>query len=392
MAKSHGGLLGTVKLVGQKTVRCLGFSISMHNRQIIYINGRFLTQRITGVQRYGREVLLALNDEIRERAELTAFRWVLLVPQDTSVPELSSIDIEVLSGGQGNLWEQWALYWKSRRSVLVNFASTGPLLHRNQLITVHDAAVYQVPDAYNWRFRLWYKVMVNWIVRRSKSCFVVSEFAKSECIQFFGAKRENICVCTEGWQHLDRITPISDVEVSELVGYKPYVLAVSSPTPNKNFSLVVDAMKRIGKANFHFVVAGSVNPSIFAGTHELSESSKYLGYVSDEQLKGLYRNAACFVFPSRYEGFGIPPLEAMSMGCPVVASEIAPVKEVCGDAATYFDPSNAEQLAKQLVEITSDPTSKERWGAKGLERAQNFSWQKAASLVANHLLKHGGLS
>jgi glycosyltransferase involved in cell wall biosynthesis len=360
----------------------------MHDRPTIYINGRFLTQRITGVQRYGREVLLALDEEIGDRAELKAWNWVLLVPPNTSTPELSSIQVEVLSGGQGNLWEQWALYKRTRRSVLVNFASTGPLLHSNQIITVHDAAVYRVPDAYNWRFRLWYKVMVNWIVRRSKSCFVVSEFAKSECMQFFGAKAENICVGTEGWQHLDRITPISDAEVSELVDHKPFVLAVSSPTPNKNFSLVVAAMQRIGETTFNFVVAGSVNPSIFATKQESPENSKYLGYVSDEQLKGLYRNALCFVFPSRYEGFGIPPLEAMAMGCPVVVSDIAPVKEVCGDAATYFDPSNAEQLAKQLVAITSDPTSKERWGAKGLERAQLFSWRKAASRVANHLMKH----
>ncbi len=362
----------------------------MHDRPTIFINGRFLTQRITGVQRYGREVLLALDEAIRDRSDLKAFTWVVLVPPNTITPELSSMRVETLSGGQGNLWEQWALYRRTRRSVLVNFASTGPLLHRNQIITVHDAAVYQVPDAYNWRFRLWYKVMVNWIVRRSKSCFVVSEFAKSECMQFFGAKSKNICVCTEGWQHLDRIQQISDAEVSELVDSKPFVLAVSSPTPNKNFSLVVDAMQRMGQTSFNFVVAGSVNPSIFASAQELPGNSKYLGYVSDEQLKGLYRNALCFVFPSRYEGFGIPPLEAMSLGCPVVASDIPPVKEVCGEAATYFDPTDADQLAQKLVAITSDPEAKERWRAKGLTRAQIFSWRKAASIVADHLMKHCG--
>ncbi len=362
----------------------------MHDRPTIFINGRFLTQQITGVQRFSREILYGLDEEIRDRSELRGYRWVLLVPPGTTAPELSSIEVETLAGGRGNLWEQLQLYWRTRKSVLVNFASTGPLLHRNQLITVHDAAVYRVPDAYNWRFKLWYKVMINWIVRRSKSCFAVSEFSKSECIQFFGARAESICVCSEGWQHLERITQISDREIAELVGNKPFVLAVSSPTPNKNFSLVVAAMQRIGKAPFDFVVAGSVNPSIFAGTQEAAENAKYLGYVSDEQLKGLYQNALCFVFPSRYEGFGIPPLEAMAMGCPVVVSDIAAIREVCGDAATYFDPSNADQLAKQLVAITSDGNSKERWGSKGIQRSQLFSWRKSAARVADHLIQHCG--
>lgn len=166
------------------------------------------------------------------------------------------------------------------------------------------------------------------------------------------------------------------------------LLAVQRPTRTFRSSL----LQCNGSANppFDFVVAGSVNPSIFAGTQEAAKNAKYLGYVSDEQLKGLYQNALCFVFPSRYEGFGIPPLEAMAMGCPVVVSDIAAIREVCGDAATYFDPSNADQLAKQLVAITSDGNSKERWGSKGIQRSQLFSWRKSAARVADHLIQHCG--
>ena len=356
-------------------------------RTVIFINGRFLTQRVTGVQRYCRELLSALDNEISARPELKTFRWVLAAPKNSVAPELKCIDVEILEGGQGNYWEQISLFRRTRKDILISFGMTGPVLHGNQIITVHDASVHRVPDAFNWRFRLWYKCNIRWIVRRSRSVFCVSEFAKSECIRFFGARDESVHVCTEGWQHLDRIEESSEAELAKLVGEKPFVLAVSSPTPNKNFRLVVEAMKEIDGAPFEFVIAGSVDPSIFQGSRNVLQNAKYLGYVSDEQLKGLYRKAQCFVFPSRYEGFGIPPLEAMSMGCPVLASDIPSVREVCGDAATYFDPSDSKQLAQQLIAITKSPNSKDVWGPKGIARAKNFSWQKAANRVADHLME-----
>ncbi len=146
-------------------------------------------------------------------------------------------------------------------------------------------------------------------------------------------------------------------------------------------------MKRLGDVPFEFVVAGSVDPSVFGGSRQPLANVRYLGYVSDEQLKGLYRNALCFVFPSRYEGFGIPPLEAMAMGCPVVASSIDAVKEVCGDAARYFDPSNAEQLANLLRQVAADGDSRAHWVERGLDRAQLFSWRTAAKRVLDHLVQ-----
>lgn len=360
----------------------------MKQSKTIFINGRFLTQKITGTQRYGREVLLALDHVLSERSDLNVFEWVLLVPSGTKTPNLDHIEIEVLPGMQGNLWEQIALFIRTRKNILLSFGMTGPLLHSNQILTVFDASVYRVPDAFSWRFRLWYKFMIKWIVRKSQTVFSACEYAKTECVKFFNARPESVFVTSAGWQHLDRVTEVSEEEIAKLVGDQPFVLAVSSPTPNKNFRLVVEAMQKIENPPFSFVVAGSVNPAIFGGRQEHSDFAKYLGYVSDEQLKALYRKAICFVYPSRYEGFGIPPLEAMSLGCPVVASEIGAVKEVCGDAVTYFDPANADQLAARLLEVTSSPDSKEVWGKRGIARAKLFSWKKAASLIADHMLKN----
>lgn len=357
-----------------------------NDRKTIFINGRFLTQKITGTQRYCREVLLAFDKEILNRPDLSSFRFVLLVPAGTTVPELTQIEHEILPSLKGNLWEQLTLCWRARKNLLLSFGMTGPLLHRNQIITVFDASIYRVPDSFSWRFRLWYKIMLKTIVRRRGSVFTACEYAKTECIRFFGAREDQVIVSSAGWQHLDRINEVSEEAITQLVGEKPYVLAVSSLSPNKNFKLVVEAMQKIGNAPFVFAVAGGANPAIFGVNTENSNHAKYLGYVTDEQLKALYRKAICFVYPSRYEGFGIPPLEAMSLGCPVLASEVGAVKEVCGDAVTYFDPSNADELANKLLAITSSPNSKSIWSAKGIERAKQFSWQEAAKRIANHLV------
>lgn len=360
----------------------------MDGRPRIYINGRFLTQRITGIQRYSREVLNALDQEICVRPELKRFEWVLVTPPKAIIPNVKAISVDVLNGLNGNLWEQISLYRKTRSGTLVSFGSTGPLLHRRQLITIHDASVYRVADAFNWRFNLWYKFLIPRIIRQSKTLLAVSEFAKGESIKFYGASDAKVSVTREGWQHLDRIHASSNGEIASLVGNRPFVLAVSSPTPNKNFGVVVEAMEMMGKTPFDFVVAGSIDPAVFSKVPRALKRTKYLGYVTDEQLKGLYRSALCFVFPSRYEGFGIPPLEAMAMGCPVIASDIAAVKEVCGDAVRYFDPSCADQLAKELLAFARNGKLKTEYGIRGIARSKMFSWQDTASRIADHLLEN----
>jgi glycosyltransferase involved in cell wall biosynthesis len=112
------------------------------------------------------------------------------------------------------------------------------------------------------------------------------------------------------------------------------------------------------------------------------------GYVSDAELRSLYEHALCFVFPSRYEGFGIPPLEAMALGCPVVASSIEPVREVCGDAARYFDPHDAPALARILTRLGSEAAADERrrMAERGRRRAESFSWKASAARVLQSIV------
>jgi glycosyltransferase involved in cell wall biosynthesis len=343
----------------------------------VYINGRFLTQRVTGVQRYARETLLELDRTLAKSPPL-AQRWILLAPRKTVLPKLESIVCQNVGRLSGHAWEQLELPHFAREGLLLSFCSTGPLFKRRQIITVHDASVFRVPEAFSWRFRVWYRFLIRHVVARAPRTLAVSNFTAAEIVRWFGGEHDRISVTTEGWQHLAR----HDADVSVLVehGLEPgrYVLAVSSPTPNKNFGLVLRAARELGHAGLQFAIAGAADSKVFAASDVESKEIKRLGYVSDAQLKALYEHALCFVFPSRYEGFGIPPLEAMSCGCPVIAARIDAVTEVCGEAAKYFDSGDANALAAQILALARSKDERQRMSELGLRRALNYSWRAAA--------------
>jgi len=345
----------------------------------VFINGRFFSQRITGVQRYARETILCL-DELLANGEQENGRWRLLVPRGTPTPTFRHIFVEPVGRLRGHLWEQLELPWRSRNGLLFSFGLTGPLAHGRQIITVHDAAIMRIPEAYGWRFRLWHRFLVRRLVSRVPWTIAVSRFSAAEVVECYGAPAECVRVATEGWQHLDRVKP--DESILDRYGLRgePFALAVSSPTPNKNFSAIAQAIRILGNSAPLCVVAGVADPSIFRAAGIGSDSMVRLGYVSDEALKALYQRASCFIFPSFYEGFGIPPLEAMSCGCPVLASTAPAVREVCDDVPLYFDPRRPEELALRIREVFADPALRARMSSNGLERARLYSWMESARL------------
>lgn len=349
--------------------------------QTVYINGRFLTQRVTGIQRYSREMLLALDGVLDSRAN-SSLQFVVACPPGAPVVTLKNIKQVWVGRSSGHLWEQTSLLLASINGILLSFGSTGPLFHPKQVITVHDASIYRVPDAFGWKFKAWYKLCMNFLVRSNKLTLVVSNFAKRECAQFFGGCEEKMTVTSEGWQHLLKIRDESKTGLPEdLIGSK-YYLAVSSPTPNKNFKLIGEAASLVKDREIHFVIAGAASQKVFsaaADSEDRTHRIDYLGYVSDADLLRLYEHAYAFVFPSRYEGFGIPPLEAMSMGCPVLAANIESVQEVCAESAVYFDPYDARTLKDALVSIDSDPELRNSMAIRGKARAAAFTWASAAT-------------
>lgn len=351
----------------------------------VYINGRFLTQRISGVQRFAIEALHAL-DKIHSNSQ-TMGRIVVVAPKGTPRPHLQSIDFECVGPFQGHIWEQLTLPRVTSRDWLVSFGPTGPISKRNQLVTIHDAAVYTVPESYSSRFRAFYKAVLPRLVKRTPYVMTVSEFSKDELVVHLGAERKRVVVCGEGWEHVLSFSQERSVlEKNGLVSGK-YFLAVSSVTPHKNFGVIARALQHLSEDVYPVAVVGALDDSVFGAIDQSSLSRlKMLGYVSDAELRSLYEGAAAFIHPSLYEGFGLPPLEAMALGCPVIVSQAGALPEVCGDAALYFNPNDERELARLMGQIVQDPDKRAWHVEQGKARIALHSWQlcaqKYASLIA----------
>jgi glycosyltransferase involved in cell wall biosynthesis len=166
------------------------------------------------------------------------------------------------------------------------------------------------------------------------------------------------------------------------------VLAVGSLTPNKNFGGVVRAASMLTDLGYKVVAAGGVNARVFNGVDLTGDDLVLAGYVTDSELRALYESATCFVFPSFYEGFGLPPLEAMHCGCPVVVSDRASLPEVCGDAAVYCDPDDPADMAKQLRLVLTSAALRRELSEAGKKRARQFGWQRSAEQLNELLSLH----
>jgi glycosyltransferase involved in cell wall biosynthesis len=217
------------------------------------------------------------------------------------------------------------------------------------------------------------------LTARTDNVMTVSQFSKAELVRCFGARPSAIRVSGEGWQHVRRQP--ADLSILERHGLHAgrFVLAVSSATPHKNFGVITRALARLPGEGIVLAVAGGDAPGVFADLSlEQRSAVKRLGYVTDGELRALYESAALFVFPSLYEGFGIPPLEAMAHGCPVLASNAAAIPEVCGDAALYFAPQDEAALAYWITRLLREPALRASLRAKGSKQLTKHSWDEAA--------------
>jgi len=347
----------------------------------IYINGRFLTQKITGVQRYAIELVKAL-DVLLGNSNL-AMSIILLVPV-RAIYKLNFKNISVQTVGRltGHAWEQVELPFYTRDGLLVNLCNTGPIFKHNQVVTIHDVSVYGFPMAYSLFFRCWYKVLFTFFSQFAKAVLTVSNFSKQELIKYCQMSAEKIYVSYEGKEQIQGITPDQSIIMRHGLDKRPFILAVSSLNPNKNFNAIVKAVELISDDDFDIAIAGGGNSKVFSNVKVTSSARvKYLGYVTDQELKALYEQAACFVYPSFYEGFGLPPLEAMACGCPVIVSSTSSLPEVCGNAALYCNPASPEDIASKISMILMDRGLRQELKAKGIANAQNFSWERCASDV-----------
>lgn len=349
-----------------------------------YLNGKFTAQQTTGVQRAAACLVGAL-DELLAAGEGPAGRWVLLCPPGAAPPRLRRI--EVCTGGPvGSLhrWEQAWLPWAARGGLLVNLAGSAPWFGRRQVVTIHDAAVWDHPEAYTRAFVAWYRLLFRRMARRAEAVFTVSAFSRAR-LQACLSPRAPLAVVPNGCDHLDGVVP--DTAWLERLGLagRPFLLAVASANPTKNLERLVRAFAAVSAGrHLALVIAGGRNARVFAGEGGLADPPGVLrpGPLGDAQLKALYGQALALAFPSLYEGFGIPPLEAMRCGCPVIASTSASLPEVCGDAALLVDPQSERAIAEALERVVDEPALRADLRERGRARAAAFTWDASARALA----------
>jgi len=355
------------------------------SKSVIFINGRFLSQPVTGVQRYAIELLSALDALLEEPQFIGMHLECLAPPETASVPNLRNIRVRKVGYLQGNLWEQLELPILARGKFLFSPANIGPALYPNQALTFHDASVFAIPQAYSISFRLKYQFVFKSLVHKAPLIFTDSQFSQHELSHYLHVKSESFKVIYLGSEHITKTQ--ADTHILERSSLKKggYLLTVASNSPHKNFGVVVEAARQF--KNVEFVGVGGNFASVFRDNAYDSPPSnvRLLGYVSDAELKALYENALGFILPSLYEGFGLPILEAMRCGCPVICSNAASLPEVAGDAALYFDPQKVDQLVDVLTRFLSSPEIQGQLRRLGYEQSDNFTWKKTAQMVLESL-------
>lgn len=329
-------------------------------------NARILQQPLTGVGRYLSEVLAAWPGESPVRIDPPG--WAI-------------------RGLTGHSWEQLVLPARVGRDLLWSPVHSGPLLVANQVVTVHDLVPLDHPEWLNRGFARWYGFMLPRLVRRARHVIAISDFTRHRLLQTTGLPDDRVTVIHNGVG--TRFSPPSPSErrrVRERLGLADtrYLLSVGSLEPRKNLPGLLrgwrQALPRLPD-DLELVIAGAPGrASVFADARvdDLPPRVRMVGRVSDELLPSLYAEAEWFIYLSLYEGFGLPPLEALACGTPVIVSDIPVFREVTADASIAVNPEDTQAIADTLLQAATDSASRKTLAEQGLRQAAKFDWQETA--------------
>jgi Glycosyltransferase len=347
--------------------------IAPKQQEKIIVNARFLTRRITGLERYAIEISRQLK-KIRPSLTFVAPKGII----HQSIAE--ELGVECFGMLTGHLWEQIefpVFLHRKNNPLLINLVNTGPMWYRNQITIIHDLAFLRNPEWFSMRAAMWFKFLVPRVINASSIIVADSAFTKNELMELLGISEKKIHIIYPGVSEIfclsrkTRQKKESDVTI----------LTVSTLEPRKNLKRLIEGFKIAGLKDAKLVIVGGNNPLVFGksggrNNYMSDPAVKFLGYVSDAQLAGLYHQADIFASVSLYEGFGFPPLEALASGCRVLVSDIPSHREIFGDNAMFVNPLDSVDIAQKLnLLLASSTVTRSTEVEKTLLR---FRWRRAA--------------
>lgn len=336
---------------------------------MLTINSRFLTQNITGVQRFAIEISKQLKKQLGEKVQFVAPKNIL------HVALAKELDVKIVGNKTGHLWEQLDLpkYLKQNDTpLLLNLANTAPLFYKNKIVTVYDLAFYHHPEWFSKKFTIPYNFLIPKIIRNSKHILVDSDYVRDDISNSYSIHKSKITTIYGSYAEI-----FKDVKIKK----ESFVLAVGSIDPRKNLKSLINIFTQFNVVKL--LIVGQQN-KVFTSMKidSLPANITFSGYVDDDELVELYNKASLFVYPSFFEGFGIPPLEAQACGCPVVCSNVTSLPEVGGvDSVVYCDPYNVEDIAEKIKMVLEDEPLQNELRVKGFENIKRFSWEKSAKKI-----------
>ena len=293
-------------------------------------------------------------------------------------------------------WEQAIQPWSVRRAgldLIHGTAFVGPQLSTcPSVITVHDLSFLSYPQSFPALNRAYLRTFTRLSVRRAQRIIAVSESTKRDLMRYYDISGRKVDVVHNVVDSVFRPLPAADVLEFRRQRDLPdrFILFVGTLEPRKNVTCLIEAYARLSRSRPPLMLLGGkgwLYDEIFALVERLNlqDEVNFVGYVPAEELPLWYNTASLFVYPSLYEGFGLPPLEAMACGTPVVVSDASSLPEVVGQAGLLAEPTSSEALAEAMAQVLEEPDLQEEMGAAGLARAKGFSWRRtAAGTVASY--------
>jgi glycosyltransferase involved in cell wall biosynthesis len=381
-------------LVREDAPSDMGVGVGMSNRRLrLYFNGRVLAVPFGGIPRAAKELITAIDRLITRDVEIGSLieGEVLLTQARSAIPNLQSIRQRRAGLLRGIIWEQIELPIIARDGVLISFSNYNAIMHPRNITMIHSAQSMIMPESYSLVDRFINSTMLPLVGKTSKQVLTVSQFSKEILGNYHIAAEEKIIVTPNGIDHIYR-HPGSELTLDRF-GLTPgrFVLAQSSTHAHKNIRVLFEAFSRPELSDLTLVCMGPASSADFAAAGMTPPTnSVFVGPVSDSEMRGLMEAALCFAFPSLTEGFGLPPLEAMAVGCPAVVAPCGAIPEICAEAAIYALPKDATSWCEAITKLRSNADLRQQLIKLGLGRAAKFTWEDAARKVIEAALEAAG--